>query len=62
VKSHGHLIARGSRKLRAQRAATVVARLNPRGRRMARHAPLTARVRVRLPGERHDRVREIRIR
>jgi thermitase len=62
VKAHGHLIARGSRKLRAERAATVVARLTRRGRRMTRGKPFTARVRVRLPGERHDRVRKIRIR
>jgi subtilisin family serine protease len=62
VKAHGHLIARGSRTLHAERAATVVARLTRRGRRMARGKPFTARVRVRLPGERHDRVRKIRVR
>jgi subtilisin family serine protease len=62
VKARGHLIARGSRGLRAQRAATVVARLTKRGRRAVRQGPLTARVRVRLPGERRDRVRRIRIR
>ena len=61
VKAHGHLIARGSKRVRADRAATVVARLTKRGRRMARHAPFTARVRVRLPGEHHDRVRKIRV-
>ena len=61
VKAHGRLIARGSRKLRAERAATVVARLTKRGRRAVRRGPLSARVRVRLPGERHDRVRKIRI-
>ncbi len=62
VKARGHLIARGSRRVRAGRAATVVARLTKRGGRMSRRAPFTARVRVRLPGEHHDRVRRIRIR
>jgi serine protease len=62
VKAHGQLIARGSRRLRAEHAATVVARLTRRGRRMARGRPFSARVRVRLPGERHDRVRRIRVR
>ena len=62
VKAHGHLIARGLRRLRAERTATVVARLTRRGRRMVRRAAVWARVRVRLPGERHDRVRRIRIR
>jgi hypothetical protein len=62
VKAHGRLIARGSKRLRAQRTRTIVARLTARGRRMARGKPFTARVRVRLPGERHDRVRRIRIR
>ena len=62
VKSHGHLIARGSKRVRAERAATVVARLTKRGRRAVRRGPLTARVRVRLPGEKRDRVRKIRIR
>jgi serine protease len=62
VKAHGRLIARGSRRLRADRAATVVARLTKRGRRALRHRPLSARVRVRLPGETRDRVRRIRIR
>jgi hypothetical protein len=62
VKARGHLIARGSKRVRAQRAATVVARLTKRGRRAVRRAPLTAHVRVRLPGERRDRVRRIRIR
>ena len=61
VKAHGHLIARGSKRVRADRAATVVARLTKRGRRTTRHAPFTARVRVRLPGEHHDRVRKIRV-
>jgi subtilisin family serine protease len=61
VKAHGHLIARGSRRVRAGRAATAVARLTKRGRRAVRRGPLTARVRVRLPGEHRDRVRKIRI-
>ena len=51
VKAHGHLIARGSKRVRAERAATVVARLTKRGRRAVRRGPFTARVRVRLPGE-----------
>ena len=62
VKARGRLIARGSRRLRAERAATVVARLTSRGRRMVRRGPLRARVRVRLPGERRARVRKLRIR
>jgi hypothetical protein len=62
VKADGHLIARGYKRVRAQRATTVVARLTKRGRRAARRGPLTARVRVRLPSERRDRVRKIRIR
>ena len=60
--AHGRLVARGARRLRAERAATVVARLTRRGRRMARGRAFAARVRVRLPGERRDRVRAIRIR
>ena len=59
---HGHVIARGSRTLRAERAATLVARLNRRGRRLVRARDFRARVRVRLPGERRDRVRKIRVR
>ena len=68
VKRHGRRIARGSRRLRAERSATIVARLTKRGRRMARarvagkRRSFRARVRVRLPGERRDRVRKIRIR
>jgi thermitase len=58
VMRHGHLIARGSRRLRGERTATLVARLTPRGR---RHVRGRARVRVRLPGEKHWRVRKIRI-
>src|SRR4051794_17632432 len=51
----GRAIARGSRRVRADRAATVVARLTRYGRRLARHRPAAfpARLRVRLPGERH---------
>ena len=62
VKSDSRLVARGSRRLRADRATTVVARLTKRGRRLARSRLFTARVRVRLPGERRDRVRKIRVR
>ena len=62
VTSHGRLVARGARRLRAERAATVVARLTRRGHRMVRGRAFAARVRVRLPGERRDRVRAIRIR
>ena len=62
VKSGGHLIARGSRSLRAERTATLVARLTKRGRRLAHRRAFEARVRVRLPGERRDRVRKIRVR
>jgi hypothetical protein len=62
VVARGRLIARGSRRLRAERTATVVARLTRRGRRMARGRPFRARVRVRLPGERRVRVRAIRVR
>ena len=62
VKARGHLIARGSRRVRAERTATVVARLTRRGRRMVRRGPLRARVRVRLPGEHRARVRKLRIR
>jgi hypothetical protein len=47
--------------VRAGRAATAVARLTKRGGRAVRRGPLTARVRVRLPGEHRDRVRRIRI-
>jgi subtilisin family serine protease len=62
VKTGGQLIARGSRRLRAERTATLVARLTKRGRRLARRRAIKARVRVRLPGERRDRVRNIRVR
>jgi subtilisin family serine protease len=62
VRSHGRTIARKVRTVPAGRARTVVARLNTRGRRMARRpGALRARVRVRLPGESRDRVRRIRI-
>ena len=62
VRSHGRTIARKSRIVPAGRARTIVARLNARGRRMARRpGALRAKVRVRLPGESRDRVRRIRI-
>jgi subtilisin family serine protease len=62
VRSHGHRIARKVRTVPAGRARTVVARLNRRGRRMARRrGALRAKVLVRLPGESRDRVRRIRI-
>ena len=50
----------GSRRVRAGRASTVVARLTRRGRRVAR--PFKARVKVRLPGERKWRVRRVSVR
>ena len=62
VRSHGRTIARKLRTVPAGRARTVVARLNKRGRRMARRpGALRAKVLVRLPGESRDRVRKIRI-
>jgi subtilisin family serine protease len=62
VRSHGRTIARKVRTVPANRARTVVARLNKRGRRMARRpGALRAKVRVRLPGESRDRVRKLRI-
>ena len=62
VRSHGRTIARKLRTVPAGRARTVVAKLNKRGRRMARRpGALRARVLVRLPGESRDRVRRIRI-
>ena len=62
VRSHGRTIARKLRTVPAGRARTVVARLNARGRRMARRpGALKAKVLVRLPGETRDRVRRIRI-
>ena len=62
VRSHGRTIARKVRSVPAGRARTVVARLNKRGRRMARRpGVLRAKVRVRLPGESRDRVRRLRI-
>jgi subtilisin family serine protease len=64
VTTRGHAIARGSRRVRAGRAATVVARLTRYGRRLARHRPAAfpGRVRVRLPGERRTRIRSITVR
>ena len=62
VRSHGRTIARRLRSVPAGRARTVVARLNKRGRRMARRpGALRAKVLVRLPGESRDRVRRVRI-
>ena len=62
VRSHGRTIARKLRTVPAGRARTVVAKLNRRGRRMARRpGALRAKVLVRLPGESRDRVRRIRI-
>jgi subtilisin family serine protease len=62
VLRHGRLVARGSRRVVAGRAATVVARLTARGRRLARRRAFAARVRVRLPGERRWRVRRVVVR
>ena len=62
VRSHGRTIARKLRTVPAGRARTVVAKLNKRGRRMARRpGALRAKVLVRLPGETRDRVRKLRI-
>ena len=44
--------------MRAGRATTVVARLTDARPPALRRRPLTARVRVRLPGEHRDRVRQ----
>jgi len=62
VRSHGRTIARKLRTVPGGSARTVVAKLNKRGRRMARRpGALRAKVLVRLPGESRDRVRRIRI-
>jgi subtilisin family serine protease len=62
VRARGRTIAHKVRTVPAGRARTVVARLNRRGRRMARRpGALRAKVLVRLPGEERDRVRRIRI-
>jgi len=62
VRSHGRTIGRRLRTVPAGRARTVLVRLNERGRRMARRpGALRAKVRVRLPGEKRDRVRRLRI-
>jgi subtilisin family serine protease len=62
VRSHGRTIARRVRTVPAGLARTIVARLNKRGRRMARRpGALRAKVLVRLPGESRNRVRGIRI-
>ena len=55
---HGHRIGRKARTVPAGVARTVVVRLTRRGRHAA---PLRATVRVRLPGERRDRVRHVRL-
>jgi subtilisin family serine protease len=64
VTTRGRLVARGSRRVRAGRASTVVAQLTRHGRVLARARPAAfpARVRVRLPGERSWRVRSISVR
>jgi hypothetical protein len=54
----GHRIGRRVRSVTAGVAQTVVVRLSRRARRAA---PLRATVRVRLPGERHDRIRHVRL-
>jgi subtilisin family serine protease len=59
VIARARLVARGSRRVTAERAATLVARLTARGRRVR---TFRARVRVSLPGERRARVRSIRVR
>jgi len=59
VIARGRQVARGARRVTAERAATLVARLTARGRRMR---TFRARVRVSLPGERRARVRSIRVR
>jgi subtilisin family serine protease len=62
VRSHGRTIARKLRTVPAGRARTVVAKLDRHGRRMARRpGALRAKVLVRLPGEKRDRVRKVRI-
>jgi subtilisin family serine protease len=62
--ARGRTVARGSRRVAAGRAVTVVARLTASGRRLARRRPAAfgVRVRVRLPGERRDRVRRATVR
>jgi subtilisin family serine protease len=62
VTRRGRLVARGSRRVRAARAATVVARLTRSGRRLVRRRGFSARVRVRLPGERRWRTRRVSVR
>lgn len=62
--ARGRTVARGSRRVAAGRPVTVVARLTASGRRLARRRPAAfgVRVRVRLPGERRDRVRRATVR
>jgi subtilisin family serine protease len=56
---NGHRIGRKVRRVRAGVKRTIVVRLRRSARRAA---PLRATVRVRLPGERHARVRHVRLR
>jgi subtilisin family serine protease len=58
VRARGRTVAHAVRRLRAGRTRTVTARLTRRARRTA---PLTCRVRVRLPGENRARVRRVRV-
>jgi len=62
VTSHRRVIALGARRVRAGRTAIVAARLTEIGRHLARRRSFSARVRVRLPGESHDRVLALRVR
>ena len=59
VLAHGHRIGRATRSVRAGVARTIVVKLRRSARRAA---PLSAKVRVRLPGEGRDRVRRVRLR
>ncbi len=58
VRARNRRIGRRSTALQAGSARTIVVKLNRRGRRMA---PVTARVRVRLPGESRIRVLRVRV-
>jgi hypothetical protein len=59
----GRTLALGSRRVRAGRATTVVARLTASGRRVARRGrPFSLRVRIALPGEATPRVVTARVR
>jgi subtilisin family serine protease len=58
----GRTLALGSRRVRAGRATTVVARLTASGRRVARRGrPFSLRVRITLPGEAAPRVLTARV-